>query len=442
MGKNMKSKDYKNWCVICLLGFLLVISGAVQADPPNKAAYGVILQGFGWNSQSRGIPSRWYNLVGLRAKSIKELGADFVWFPPVSRSVSPQGYLPGDYYDLGSKECPTFYGDEDQLKAALKKLNAEGISPIADIVINHRCAGKQDQNGIWNQYHFKSGKAQWEEWAICSGEYGGTGRKDTGVNYSAAPDVDHTNTKVRNDITEWLLWLKKLGFKAWRYDFSKGYGAKYAGIYDSHTGPIFSVGEIWTNMAFSGSQLNPDQDAHRQILCDWLDKNKSSRACVFDFTTKGILQVAVRGDYWRLKDKEGKPSGLIGWWPQRAVTFLDNHDTGSQQSHWPFPGEDIMQGYAYILTHPGIPCVFWEHVYDWNLYGKIKRLIAVRKGYSINSGSEVKILKAEHGLYAAIIDGKVAIKLGWKDWSPGSGFKLHSSGSNYAVWGVGSNKKK
>ncbi len=50
---------------------------------------------------------------------------------------------------------------------------------------------------------------------------------------------------------------------------------------------------------------------------------------------------------------QGKATGLIGWLPSRAVTFVDNHDTGSTQQHWPFPAEHVVQGYAYILTHPG-----------------------------------------------------------------------------------------
>jgi alpha-amylase len=436
----MKKLNYK---VLLSLLVICLVAGSVYADPPKKVAYGVIMQGFGWNAQAKGIPSRWYQLIGQRAQSMSELGVDFVWFPPVSRSVSPQGYLPGDYYDLGSKDTPTFYGDKDQLISALKKLNDAGVSPIADIVINHRCAGKQDNNGIWNIYHFASGKASWEQWAVCKGEYGGTGKADTGGNYGAAPDLDHTNAKVQEDITEWMKWLKTLGFKAWRYDYSKGYGAKYAGIYDKNTTPVFSVGEVWTNMAFQGSNLNPNQDAHRQTLCNWLDENKSEVGCVFDFTTKGILQVAVNGEYWRLQDKDGKPSGLIGWWPQRAVTFLDNHDTGSQQSHWPFPGNKVMQGYAYILTHPGIPCVFWEHVYDWNLYSAIKRLVAIRKLYKIHSASKVKIIKAENGLYAAEIDKKLYLKLGSANWKPEDpSVKLLANGDQYAVWGKITRKKK
>lgn len=426
----------KTWSCFLLLVVLCAVafSTPLLADPPTRVSHGVMLQGFGWNSQARGTPSKWYGLIEARAESLKSLGIDFVWFPPVSRSVSPQGYLPGDYYDLGTTDSPTFYGNQEQLVAALKALNTQSIAPIADIVVNHRCAGKQDNNGIWNIYHFASGKAKWEQWAVCSGQFGGTGNQDSGGSYHAAPDIDHSNEQVRADIIEWLNWLKTLGFKAWRYDYSKGYASKYAGAYDAGSSPLFSVGEVWNNMDFQGSSLNYDQNRHRQELCTWLDGNPSKVACLFDFTTKGILQVAVNGEYSRLKDAEGKPSGLIGWWPTRAVTFLDNHDTGSQQSHWPFPDKHVMQGYAYLLTHPGIPCIFWEHVYDWNLFVPIQKLIAIRKANKLNSASKVEIIKAENGLYAAIIDGKVAVKLGSRDWSPDSSFKLAASGDNYAVW--------
>lgn len=51
--------------------------------------------------------------------------------------------------------------------------------------------------------------------------------------------------------------------------------------------------------------------------------------------------------------RQNKAPGLIGWWPKMAVTFVDNHDTGSTQAHWPFPKDLVGLGYAYILTHPG-----------------------------------------------------------------------------------------
>lgn len=424
--------------IIILLAAGLCAGGSAEAAtrtttrtvPPS---HGVLMQAFGWNSTVNGAPGKWFQLVGQRANDIADLGCTMVWLPPPCRSVSPQGYLPGDYYDLGSTRSPTFYGTEEMLQKCLTSLQQAGLLAIADIVVNHRCAGKQDANGIWNVYHFPSEKARWEAWAICRGEYGGTGAGDTGENYQAAPDIDHTNEKVQQDIVEWLLWLKKLGFDGWRYDYTKGYAPKFCGIYDARTRPAFSVGELWTDMSFNGSQLNVDQNHHRQQLCNWLD-GAGKQATTFDFTTKGILQVAVQGEYWRLRDREGKAPGLIGWWPARAVTFLDNHDTGSQQAHWPFPGDKVMQGYAYILTHPGIPTVFWEHVYDWKLREPIKKLVSIRRQQGLHSESKLEIVKADHGLYAAIIDGKVAVKLGWLDWTPPTGYRLLASGDQYAVW--------
>jgi alpha-amylase len=431
---NKFKNQFTKFAALLLVLFALVAVGAVHADPPPRVSKGIMLQGFGWDCTYNGKPGNWYKLIAKRAPSMKELGIDFVWFPPVSRSVSDQGYLPGDFYDLGTDQNPTYYGSKNDLVAALKALNDLSIAPVADIVVNHRCASHQDANGIWNIYNFPSGKAKWEQWAICKGQFGGQGKADTGDGFHAAPDIDHTNPKVRADIAEWMVWMRKLGFKAWRYDYSKGYAAKYAGEYDKASNPLFSVGEYWTSMHYQGSGLSYDQDSHRQELCNWLDGNSSDVACAFDFTTKGVLQAAVSGDYGRLRDKDNKASGLIGWWPARAITFLDNHDTGSKQSHWPFPSNHIMQGYAYILTHPGIPSIFWEHVYDWNLFNELKALIKVRKENKLHSGSKLEILKAENGLYAALIDGKVAMKIGPKDWSPDASFKLATSGKNYAVW--------
>jgi alpha-amylase len=62
---------------------------------------------------------------------------------------SEQGYLPGQLYNLN-----THYGGPEELKALLDDLKAAGLSPVADIVINHRCADAQDENGVWNNYRW------------------------------------------------------------------------------------------------------------------------------------------------------------------------------------------------------------------------------------------------------------------------------------------------
>lgn len=52
--------------------------------------------------------------------------------------------------------------------------------------------------------------------------------------------------------------------------------------------------------------------------------------------------------------------------------------TGSTQQHWPYPPGDEESGYAYILTHPGMPCVLWEHYFDNGFGDAIKALIGIR----------------------------------------------------------------
>ncbi len=60
-----------------------------------------------------------------------------------------QGYLPAQLYNLNS--C---YGNKEQLQSLTWALNYAGIKPVADIVINHRCADVQNAEGIWNSYRY------------------------------------------------------------------------------------------------------------------------------------------------------------------------------------------------------------------------------------------------------------------------------------------------
>lgn len=127
--------------------------------------------------------------------------------------------------------------------------------------------------------------------------------------------------------------------------------------YMKNTSPEFAVGEVWDSLEY-GSDGKPayNQDSHRNNLKNWAEES-GGVITVFDFTTKGILQAAVEDEWWRMKDSGGNPSGLIGIAAGNAVTFIDNHDTGSTQKIWPFPSDKVMLGYAYILTHPGFPCI-------------------------------------------------------------------------------------
>jgi len=379
----------------------------------------VLLQGFHWESHMQ----NWWNVIANKAAEIADSGFDYVWLPPSSIAASDEGYLPNRLYHQESQ-----YGSSTQLKSAINALHRYNVRALADIVINHR-VGTFD----WGDFT----EPEWGPDSVCCDDEWpkAAGNPDTGQGYGAARDIDHTKMYVRNSIIEWLNWLKaSIGYDGWRYDYTKGFGGKYVGLYNDATKPCFSVGEFWDNLNLD----NPNP--HRQQLCNWLDAT-GGKSATFDFTTKGMLQQAVAyNQYWRMKDKEGKPVGLIGWWPSKAVTFLDNHDTGPStggnggQNHWPFPSKEIMQGYAYILTHPGIPTVYWVHFFDWGLKNEIKTLIRLRKSVGLHSESKVSIQAADTSKYAAIIDDKVAVKIGAGSWNPGNGWSLYASGTNYSVW--------
>ena len=401
---------------------------AGAATPPAQSgnSQAVLLQGFHWNSARYSNPN-WYNTLLNNVSDLKGMGITHVWFPPPSDSGAVEGYMPRQLNNLNSK-----YGSSAELTNVVRAFTNNGIKAVADVVVNHRVGTTG-----WSDLTNPNGTT----WAIVNNDECncGLGNADSGDGFGAARDLDHRNVgEVQNGITTWLnSTIKPVGFSGLRFDYVKGFGASYAGQYANAFGAEFCVGELWTDL-----NLN-DVNPHRQAIMNWI--NGTNNSCgAFDFTTKGLLNDALaNGNYWRLKDAQGKPQGALGWWPAMSVTFVDNHDTGpsescgSGQNHWPVPCGAVMQGYAYILSHPGIPTVYYPHIYNWGLKTPIAALMAARKAAGVHSTSAVAIQQATQGLYAAIITGstrQLAMKIGPNSWSPGAGWTLQTSGTNYAVW--------
>lgn len=140
------------------------------------------------------------------------------------------------------------------------------------------------------------------------------------------------------------------------------------------------------------------------------------------------------------------------------MTFLENHDTGYRTNEDGTPQEghssdsfannwEVEQGYAYILTHPGVPCVYWKHFFDWGpgLHDKIAALINARKVAGVNSGSGLFPVNAARktGVYAAMVQGtrgKLFVRIGGEDtdWQPAlsgaNNFREYARGTNWKVW--------
>ncbi|MFD0861535.1 starch-binding protein [Sungkyunkwania multivorans] len=389
------------------------------AQTPNDDR--VLLQGFYWEAAANN-PGDWYNIVNAMSTEISNMGIDMIWLPPPSDAGSLEGYLPRELNNFSNS-----YGNLQEHTAMLSALNSKGIEPIADIVINHRVGNTNwvdFMNPQWGTNSITNNDEVWSQ-----PEYSNVfprGNGDTGTPYEAARDIDHTQTYVRQSIKDFLNNLKAIGYKGWRYDFVHGFDTSYFTEYNNATSPTYSVGENY--------------NSNKQVVQDWIDATGSN---AFDFPTYFTLKASIRDNNYSYLATNGQASGGIGWDPRNYTTFVENHDTPRYDTpNNVLNGNNVGQTYAYLLTHPGVPCIYWPHLFDWGngVKQQIVDLIGVRKAAGIHSQSALEIVTAENGRYAAIVSGdnhRIAVKMGPDNWSPQGNWQLVASGNNYAVWKEG-----
>lgn len=473
----------------------------VKGQVSESSKTGVMLQGFTWNSAPRGTgwnkenPSpywgNWYGIMKKNAASIKDT-FEYVWFnpPSICDSASSEGYAPTELNNLNS-----YYGTAAELKEVIQAI--QPAKAIADIVVNHRAGST-----CWGDFTNPS----WCEdyYAICSDDEGFTnssspmynsskkGSPDTGDGYGAYRDIDHTNTSVQDGIIAWMNdVLKPAGFVGWRYDYVKGFAGKYVGKYNAGSDAQFSVGEYWPTADYNASSPSGWGDEIKNWITS-TEEESGQKSRAFDFALKGAMN-SVFGCTWR----EGKypnytsggssgsgnyalladESNLYISQPSDAVTFIDNHDTGSNQGHWELNRNKIGAGYALILTHPGVPCVSWSHYFTFNEGGNgnttypysgleaeqsylagntvagtektlrehIDYLIQLRKETGIEYDSVRTTLKADSSVYAAEItgtNGSLIVSIGGSYTPSADGYAGNNpiyGGTNFKIWKKGVN---
>lgn len=379
----------KRFSLPCLL-ITLTLHGVVIADEPVRNGSGeeILLQGFHWNS-SRNAPETWYDVLARMAGQIASDGFTSVWLPPpwsdVSEWKTPTAEGGGEGYFWHSFDKTSRYGRDEQLRQAASALNQAGVNVVYDIVPNH-----MSDKDVYAM--FPRGRNEWRhDCAQC----------DEGDAFmDGAADLNTANSEVFDAFKKELINLRdQYGAKGLRFDFVRGYAPETVDRWMQVFGDRqFCVGEMW-----KGPDEYPEGDWRRKAswqdaLKDWSDR---SHCTAFDFALKERMQNGNLNQ-WR-HGLNGNPNPA---WRKIAVTFVDNHDTGYSpgpfqgQHHWPLPEVRRNQAYAYILSSPGTPAVFWPDMYDWQRGELIRRLIRLRKDAGIKADSGIDFHTQYSGMVA------------------------------------------
>ena len=381
---------------------------------------GVMLQGFYWDSYT---DTNWANLES-QADEMSQF-FDLIWVPNsayANAMTMNMGYHPVYWFDHKSA-----FGTEAQLRSMINTFKAKGTGIIEDVVINHRAS----VDGNWLHFPAETYKGETYQLTaadICKNDeakdngYNPTGAVDTGENWGGARDLDHTGANVQKNVKAYLDFLMNdLGYVGFRYDFVKGFAAKYVGLYNTTAKPEFSVGECW--------------DGNKTIVTNWINGTKQDgviQSAAFDFPLKYYINDAFSEGKWsRLKD------GCLADddnYKRYAVTFIDNHDTG-RQGECPLYA-NVEAANAFILTMPGTPCVWLKH---WQAFKTtIKKLIIVRKAVGVNNESAILSMQPESTGCTLIVQGskgKILLLLGEVTTGGNdSSYKLVLEGTNYKLF--------
>ncbi len=373
---------------------------------------GVIMQAFYWDCpRHENKEFEWWRHVESALPAIRKAGFTALWLPPASKAANINGMSMGydvyDYYDLGKypqkaaaktngkDEVRTWFGSEADLRSLIRAAHAKELKVYADLVLNHNNgADEEELNPItgqprWTRFTPQS-KLFTRDWTCFNpSPY----PESDNTTFGDMPDLCHINPRVSSGIINHAKWLiEEIGFDGFRYDFVKGFGAWIVrAIHDrgymrgGKPVEIFGVGECW------------DGDDYIDAWLDSVNRWAAHRVGAFDFPLRYRLKDLC--DSYGFSLRRLTDSGvLMKDRPFEAVTFVDNHDFRDDN-----PGivNDKMLAYAFILTHEGYPCVFWQDYYTWGLEkpGEKDGIAALVAAHEEHAGGETAVLYVDDHLY-------------------------------------------
>ncbi|WP_417363082.1 alpha-amylase [Galbibacter sp.] len=341
---------------------------------------GVMMQSFYWDVEPRG---EWWSILTDQVTDWSESGIDRIWLPVATKGQSggySMGYDPSDYFDFGEYNqhgtVITRFGSRKELETLIAKAHALDMEVIADIVINHNSGGGEQ----YNPYREKNTYTLFDEThGNASGMFNrnyenfypnSTSNYDDGSLFYEETNLDHNQEYVQN----WL-WKSEnsvakyyknvMGFDGWRFDYVLGYEPWVVKAWLTEVGG-FSVSELW--------------DGNPNVLAQYVDETGSG---VFDFSTFYKLEEAFdRFSDLTYLDKEM----LWQTHPEKSVTFTANHDTEKDTNEDNnIAPENKLKAYAYILTHPGYPTIFYSDYENPDFKAPLKQLIKVHNSLAVGA---------------------------------------------------------
>ena len=362
-----------------------------------------IFQFFHWYYSAEG---NLWNHCRDEAATLASLGVTDVWLPPAYKSAKgteEPGYAVYDLYDLGEFDqkgtIRTRYGTRDEYLACIASLHDKQLSVIADIVLNHKHGAdetekipvvkvkEEDRQEItsgleivdaYTRFTFPGRKGRYSDfiwdWHTFTGicqrncieliqhEYSVHGWDDLidgengNYDYLMCNDIEFRNPYVKEELKRWGQWyVQTTDIDGFRLDALKhinpAFFPEWLDHMESHFNKkFFCIGEYWKN------DVN--------VLLKYLDAT-GGKIQLFDVPLHyNFNQASVQSENYDMRTIFDDT--LIKNCPERAISFVDNHDTQPLQA-LQSPVEQWFKPHAYaliLLRQEGIPCVFYPALYD------------------------------------------------------------------------------
>jgi len=402
----MKKKKCKQFTFQLLKGLsfmLLILLKANQFSlaQPTVNEQRVMMQAFYWDCYNESGHGNWWDYINPKMSGLATAGITEIWLPVSCRGTNnpSMGYDPYDYYDLGEfaqkvstpgvvetkTPTETYFGSRTELQNLITTMHSNGIKAYADMVFNHCTGGALENNpntGGQTPTNFTplSGKYQFHYNDFHPSTYESS---DEGT-FSTYPDICHANPEVMTILKNYQAWLiNTIGYDGFRYDWVNGYHPSVIKDLQTAHGK-FGVTEYW--------------DQNKNNCLTYLS-NINYTSNTFDFPLFYALHdMCNNGGGYDMTQLF--TAGVVSSQPDYAVTFAQNHDTNKETAYVLTSGQEML-AYAYILTHKGLPMVFYKDYFNNGLAKSgtangIDQLIWVRKHFATGA---CNLLFADADLY-------------------------------------------